>query len=323
MSGAASGGATTGPGRILLTGAFGNLGLACLEEALALGHGVRCFDVDTRRSRALARRIAGRAEVVLGDIRDTSLLPRLVDGVDAILHNASVLPPVTDDRPELAHAINVDATRRLITAAEGAGRPVFVFPSSVTVFGAAQPAEAPRTLSDPVEATDGYTAHKLEVEAALGASRLPWAVLRVGVSVDARTLSTDLRTFRRLLAVRADNPLEWIHPTDVARAMCRAAVTPAAHHRVHLIGGGPRCQVTHRDFLGAALGALGLRPPAPRGGEPYYTHWMDTAESERLLAYQRRSFDDYRREMAARLAVPRRLLWPVRWLANGVLAWLR
>lgn len=305
--------------KVLLTGAFGNLGLACLDEALDRGYAVRCLDVDSRWARTLGRRYSGRAEIVLGDVRDEALLRRAVDGTAAILHNASLLPPRSEDHPSLSRAVNVDASKCLIQCAEAAPtRPVVVFPSSVTVFGAAEPGEPPRSASDPVHATDHYTAHKLEVEAALRAARVPWVVLRVGVSVDSRTLGTDLRTLRRLLAVRPDNPLEWVHPRDVARAMCAAVSTRGAHGRILPVGGGAACQVTHGDFLGAAFGALGLAVPL-RGRSAYYTHWMDTAEGQRLLDYQRHTFDDYRREMATRLALPRRLLWPVRWLVGRAL----
>jgi len=33
---------------VLLTGAFGNVGLSTLEELLRQGHQVRCFDLKTR-----------------------------------------------------------------------------------------------------------------------------------------------------------------------------------------------------------------------------------------------------------------------------------
>ena len=35
--------------------------------------------------------------------------------------------------------------------------------------------------------------------------------------------------------------------------------------------------------------------------EPFYTDWLDTDESQRLLSYQRRSFEDYVREMPSAL----------------------
>ena len=95
----------------------------------------------------------------------------------------------------------------------------------------------------------------------------------------------------------------------------------AVERRTLLIGGGPRCQVTQSVFLGTALEAAGLRWSASHhGNDEYYTDWLDTDESQRLLDYQRHGFDDYRREMAQRLRWVRRLLWPLRPFLNPLLA---
>jgi nucleoside-diphosphate-sugar epimerase len=133
-------------------------------------------------------------------------------------------------------------------------------------------------------------------------------VLRVGVSVDSRTLAADLSMMRQLFRVAPDNPLEYVHPRDVATAMANAIESPRAAGRILLVGGGPDCRVTQHRFLSAALDALGVALPREMlGGERYYTAWMDTAESEELLRYQRHGFAEYEQEM-------RRRLRAVRWL---------
>lgn len=141
--------------------------------------------------------------------------------------------------------MNVDACKVLIDVAQRSSlRPVFIFPSSVTVFGLQIGKYKVKTVSGAVEPIDNYTTHKIEIESYLQASNLPWVVLRGGVSVFARTLATDKATFKKLLSVKADNPLEYVHPNDVAYAMCRAASTREAVGKVLLIGGGASCQVT-------------------------------------------------------------------------------
>lgn len=306
---------------VLITGAFGNLGLMCVHQALQMGYQVRCFDLDNKHSQRLSRQLGKRVDILLGDIQDTGLQQLMLQGVDAVIHNASVLPPVTENNPELAWRINVDACRSLIGFAEQCvTKPVFVFPSSVTVFGLPEENESPRNANDAVAATDNYTAHKLAIETTLSESGLPWVVLRVGVAVDARTLATDRKTFRQLIDVNPDNPLEYVHPKDVAYAMCRAVSTEAAIGRTLLIGGGQSCQVTQRTFLSIAFESLGIPLPASvHGSEKYYTHWMDTTESQRLLGFQRHSIEDYRQEMAARLKVINSCLAPFRWLIRPLL----
>ena len=306
--------------KILITGAFGNLGLVCMDRALALGYEVRCFDVYTKRNQKLARQYANRIETFFGDIRDSHRLKTVVRGVDGIIHNASVLPPMSELDSTFAKDVNVEGTRSLVACAAVENPSMrFVFPSSVTVFGLPINNEAPRTVLDPVVPTDHYTDHKLICETILRESQLEWCVLRVGVSVDSRILRTDWSTFKKLLQVRADNPLEYVHPKDVACAMCNALSAQEAPDKIFLIGGGRDCQVTQKHFLGAALNACGLTLDSNTfGQDSFYTHWMNTEESQRILQYQAHDFSDYVYEMQVALKKIRVLLIPVRPIANIV-----
>ena len=53
--------------RVLVTGAFGNIGASTLHELIDEGHQVRGFDLDTKRNRETARTFGGRVEAVWGD----------------------------------------------------------------------------------------------------------------------------------------------------------------------------------------------------------------------------------------------------------------
>lgn len=119
--------------------------------------------------------------------------------------------------------------------------------------------------------------------------------------MDARTLSTDLGTVRQLLRTAQDNPIEDVHPADVATAV----------GKILLIGGDESCRITQHEFLDAALGAAGLRVPRDLfGSEPFYTHWMNTSEADAILGFQHHTFADYRAEMHARLRWVRPLAGP-------------
>ena len=306
--------------RVLITGGFGNLGLMCIHQALALGYEVTCFDLENPKNNKQAGNFPS-VTTILGNMLDDAILKTIVDGVDAIIHNASVLPPLTDNNPSLAKKINVDACIKLIQAAErSTKKPVFIFPSSVTVFGEPKSSSSLKHASDPVQATDNYTRHKVAIEDYLKGASLPWVVLRVGVSVDARTLATDRKTFKKLLSVKADNPLEYVHPKDVALAMCKAIDNQQAIGKVLLIGGGPSCQVSQREFLSTAFNSLGLQLPiTAHGSETFYTHWMDTTESQAILQFQKHGFKAYIAEMDETLKPIKKLLWPFRWLINRAL----
>lgn len=306
--------------KVLITGAFGNLGLMCVNQAIELGYEVTCFDLDTRKNKQQANRFTN-VTTILGDIRDISALKLIVPNIDAIIHNASVLPPMTDNHPELAKSINVEACNALIDLAESsAKKPIFIFPSSVTVFGKPESNTSLKRATDSINPTDNYTNHKISIEKTLEASQLDWVVLRVGVSVDARTLATDYGTFKKLLSIHPNNPLEYVHPKDVAFAMCKAAIEQEAINKVLLIGGGPSCQISQYEFISTAFTSLGLHlPSSVLGKKTFYTHWMDTTESQRILNFQNHDFKNYTQEMDNKLRLLKYLLFPARGLLNRLI----
>jgi UDP-glucose 4-epimerase len=61
------------------------------------------------------------------------------------------------------------------------------------------------------------------------------------------------------------------------------------------LGGGLRCQLHERDVVQGAFAAIGIGtlPEEYFNTEHYYTDWLDTEESQRLLQYQRYMFDDH------------------------------
>ncbi len=288
---------------VLVTGAFGNLGQMVVAELKQRDYRVLAMDLDNPRNRQVAAKMTALCdEVAWGDLRTLDFKP-LLQGCVAVIHLAAVLPPVTDSAPELAHDINVKATLRLIADIESrVKKPLLIYPSSVTVFGYPEPATRLMRVEDSVAASDNYTHHKVEVEQALAASSIPWSVLRVGVSVDSRTLGADRSMMRKLFAVSPDNPLHYVHPSDVAVAMVNAINNPRAQGKVLLLGGGEDCRVTQHQFLSAALNAMGINLPREMlGTNRYYTSWMDTTEAQEILQFQQHSFTDYQADLRQRL----------------------
>ncbi len=311
---------------VLLTGAFGNLGLNTLHHLLAQGHSVTCLDLDTPRNRKTADSIDGNIRVVWGDITQAKTVREAVRGADAIVHHAAMLPPATDLFPEKAWQVNVEATQLLIATLK-ASKPdgVFVYPSSLTVFGVTQDREPPRRVMEPVNPTDEYTRAKVACEEALRNSGLNYVVLRVGVAIGLDHSKAGLDVLRSQFAVNPDNRLEFVHPDDVALACANALTRPAAWKRILLLGGGKSCQIRQRDMINGVFGAAGFRfDDSAFGDEPFYTDWLDTRESQSVLEFQRHSWADFTEEAAHQLRWLRRALWPLmpllNWLAKKVLS---
>jgi nucleoside-diphosphate-sugar epimerase len=308
--------------RVLVTGAFGNLGRAVLAELLRQGHRVRAMDKENRAARNALRQIGSGVDVLWGDIREPDRVREAVSGQDAVIHHAGMLPPATEQHMELARAVNVGGARALIEAMQAQPvRPRLIFPSSVSVFGPMQHLEPPRTASDPVCPTDEYTRHKVECEAMVRASDLPWVILRIGVAPDPSLRAASPEVFRTLFEVSPDARMEFVDRRDVALAQVRALQSREAAGKVLLIGGGPACQIRHRDLFDVVCAALGIEmfPDAAFGRGNYYTDWMDTAESQRILGFQRHSFAEYRSAVVTNMRPLRRLLWPVRPLVRSFL----
>ena len=296
---------------ILLTGASGNIGTSTLHELVRQGHRVRCF---VRRPAALERtlrRPPGKIELVQGDIRRAADLATAMEGQDVVIHMAYMLPPASEDRPELARSINVDGTRTLLDAARVSPKsPRFFFASSFDVFGHTQDQPPPRKVSDPVQATDHYTSHKIACEEMVKASGLEWAIFRFADVPPLGLRNPHPIMFRIPLATR----FEVIHTYDAGLAVANGIRSDDIWDRVLLIGGGPTCQMLYRDYLGRMLEmmGIGMLPESAFGSEPYSTDWLDTEESQRLLHYQRYSFDDIMQQLTRIVGYKRRLTALVR-----------
>jgi nucleoside-diphosphate-sugar epimerase len=194
--------------RVLLTGAFGNIGSATVEEALRRGHSVRCFDLRTSANERAARRLGRDVEVVWGDLRREEDVARAVEGQDAVVHLGFVIPKLSatgrssEDEPEWARSINVGGTRNLVAALAAQTRPArLIFVSSLHVYGLTQDLPPPRTILETPRPVEHYARHKLECEGLVECSGLAWAILRLGAAPPTR-LVLDAGMFDVPLRVR-------------------------------------------------------------------------------------------------------------------------
>lgn len=106
---------------IAITGGTGFVGSRLIALAVEAGHHVRAL---TRREQAERKRVAW----IAGDLNATDALTRLCESADAVIHVAGVVN--APDRAGFA-AGNIDGTRNMLAAAEGAGVRHFVHVSSL------------------------------------------------------------------------------------------------------------------------------------------------------------------------------------------------
>lgn len=284
---------------VLVTGAFGNIGRNVVAQLLERGYRVRATSIAPRDAR-IAATWSGRVEVVRGDVRDRAMMDSALRGVRTVIHLAYVIPPLAHENPELAKSVNVGGTRNLLKAARASATPPrMLFASTLDVYGTSNGRPPPRRVGDPLIETDNYSGHKIAGETMVRESGLPFAIFRFADVPPIEIRNPHPIMFR----IPLDTRIEMIHPSDAALAVVNALRCDAIWGGIWNIGGGPRCQLTYRDYLGTFLDAMeiGRLPDAAFTTTPYCTDWLDTAESEALLQYQRHVFDDVVRETAALL----------------------
>lgn len=310
---------------ILLTGPFGTIGARVLVQLEERGHAVTCLDLDTPANRARAARLPPSVRVIWGDVTREADVRGAVRGKQAVVHLAAIIPPFSDAKPELAERVNVGGTRHVIEAiAAEAPDAVLVFPSSISVHGFSAGREPPCRIDAPYDGRDGYASHKIACERMLRASAIRWVILRLGACVGADDVDKGGdagEAMARTFAIAADTRIEYLHPDDAAIAIANACTCEAAVGKALFLGSGRESRMTWRAFVSTIPRSLGLGdfPAEVFGAAPYYTDWMDTDESERLLQFQRYGYPAYVDALARRGRWKRWLLTPMRPLARRLM----
>jgi len=262
------------------------------------------FDLDTPRNRKSVKGLNGKAEVLWGDIMQPDSVRKALEGVDAVVHMAAVLPPLAYEKPELAAKVNVGGTRIIVDLIKERDDNIpFVFTSSVAAFGPTPHATKPlcpnKNEPDPKEA---YGETKLQAENLIKESGINYVILRLTATMYLSFSASDLK---RMFTIPLNNRVEYCHPDDTASAILNAVKNfNTIKGNTLVISGGPQQRMLYRDMIRTILGVMGLPLPPARKftKEPYYLDWYDTTRSQKLLNFQRRSFADFIKDYSKELA---------------------
>lgn len=101
--------------KILITGGAGRLGITIAKQFINGGFSVRILDLDSPRNRKAIHAIENTTEILWGDITNADVVKSALEGIDAVIHMAAILPPIADQKPELARRVNVEGTGLLVS----------------------------------------------------------------------------------------------------------------------------------------------------------------------------------------------------------------
>ncbi len=123
--------------RVLITGGAGYVGSTLAPLLLAAGHKVRVLDRLLYGGESLLGVWSHPDfDFIHGDIRDRETLRQAVSECDAVVHLAAIVgDPACAREPEIARAVNLDASMNLIEESRKAGVQRFVFASTCSNYG--------------------------------------------------------------------------------------------------------------------------------------------------------------------------------------------
>src|SRR5690242_10770694 len=120
----------------LVTGGCGFIGSNIVERLVELGESVRVLDdLSTGKAENIAP-LAGKVDLVQGDLRDPDAVAKAVNGIDYILHQAA-MPSVqrSVENPLMSNDINVNGTVNLLNEARKAKVRRVVYAASSSAYG--------------------------------------------------------------------------------------------------------------------------------------------------------------------------------------------
>ena len=298
--------------RILITGAFGNIGKAVIEEASKRHHEVIVFEIENKKTRKDARKYREKIkDVFFGDIRNFEDVNKAVRECDAVIHLAAIIPPVSKKHRELTMTVNYGGTVNLINAIKEIKRTIpFIFTSSASVMGPTQLQNKLVGRNDPLVITGNYEESKVKCEEFLKENADNYLIFRLaGVlpTFSALSFLSALPYLEEIFDMHPDMRLEMIMAEDVATALVtggeklKSGVTPK--NQAYILGGGEKngWRLRGGEFLSLLFGSLSLLVPDQKyftqDINTYHLDWYDTKEAQQEFDFQNHSIDGYFKHM--------------------------
>ncbi|MFA7398276.1 MAG: NAD(P)-dependent oxidoreductase [Candidatus Bathyarchaeia archaeon] len=303
---------------ILITGAFGNVGKAVIEEAHKRQHEITVFEIDSKKTRETAKKYANTVKkIVFGDIRKLEDIKTALKDSEAVIHLAAIIPPLSKRNRELTMDVNFEGTVNLINALKDTKRDIpFVFTSSASVMGPTQHQDKLVDPNDALVVTGNYEESKIKCEEYLKTYADNYLVFRLAGVLPTFSAGSFMNSFSMLEELFDMHPnmrLEMIMAEDVATALITAAEKLKSNetpkNQAYILGGGKKngWQLRGEEFLSRLFGALSLPIPERKfftqDINSYHLDWYNTTEAQQEFNFQNHTFDTYIQRMKKTFSV--------------------
>lgn len=243
-----------------------------------------------------------RVELVRGDIRDAALMDRLSQGMDAVIHMATLRITACAEDPREAHEVMCDGTFNVVDAARKAGVKKFVTASSASIYGLADSFPT-REDHHPYNNRTWYGATKIMLEGLLRSYNdmygFPYVAHRYfnvyGPRMDIHGKYTEvlIRWMERIDSGRpplifgdGNQTMDFVYIDDVARSNVLALASDVSDEVFNVASGE---ETSLNDLANALLKVMGSNLKPEYGEErkvnPVPRRLADTNKAERLLGF--------------------------------------
>jgi len=285
--------------RILLTGASGTVGKEVLRQLCESTDEIEVtvFDKKTKDSKSLFQKYRKRINIVYGDIAVEKDVRDACMDKDIVIHLAAIIPPLADNLPELAEAVNIKGARNLIESVEELSPGAFfIYSSSISVYGDRNSDPWIKT-TDPLKPSDRdeYARTKISAEKLVISSRLNWTIFRLTAIMGINNHKPSEIMFHMPL----DSHLEIATPGDTGRAFVNALNhLDELNKKIFNLAGGENCRIKYRDFLSRSFEIFGLGkldfPDNSFAGKNFHCGYYEDGDLlNDILDFRRETIEDH------------------------------
>jgi UDP-glucose 4-epimerase len=292
---------------ILVTGGCGLVGSSTIDLLLRDHSPARIVILDNLNRGTLANVKQAlqdpRVTLVRGDIRDPETMRRAVQGMDAVIHMATLRITACAAEPREALEVMCDGSFNVVEAASAAKVQKVVAASSASIYGLAEDFPT-REDHHPYNNRTWYGASKIMLEGLLRSYNdmhgLPYVALRYfnvyGPRMDIHGKYTEvlIRWMERITAGQpplilgdGNHTMDFVYIEDVARSNILALLSDVTDDVFNVASG---TETSLNQLAGALLRVMGsdLRPAhgPERKVNPVSRRLADTGKAQRLLGFR-------------------------------------